>query len=71
MRTYYFFKGKDGWFQDTYTQAGELIWVQVTDIKKAYRVSSAWLINHMVDDELTGYEYKVERRNRKYELIEE
>ena len=71
MRTYYYFRDRQGWFKENYTQQGKLVWTHTNDIRKAYRVDSAWLIKHQVSKQLSGYYYWIEQRDHYQKLITE
>ena len=71
MRTYYYFRDHSGWFKENYTQQGKLVWTHTNDIRKAYRVDSAWLIKHQVSKQLSGYYYWIEQRDHYQKLITE
>ena len=71
MRLYYYFRDHQGWFKENYTQQGKLVWTHTNDIRKAYRVDSAWLIKHQVSKQLSGYYYWIEQRDHYQKLITE
>ncbi|GEP75478.1 hypothetical protein [Weissella thailandensis] len=69
MRVYYYFRDRQGWFKENYTQQGKLVWTRTPEIREAFRTDSYWLLQHHIVKQLEGYEYKVEKRDHYQNLI--
>lgn len=60
MRTYYYFKDRQGYFKLGYDREGKRVMMRTTDKRHAYRTSSEWLVKHMVSKWLVDYYYWIE-----------
>ena len=71
MRLYYYFRTDNKhWLKENYDITGKLIWTETTEIKRAFRVSNQWIIRHLIHDELLGWEYEVETRDWRQNVVE-
>ena len=70
MRLYYYFKTDNKhWLKENYDITGKLIWTETTELSRAFRVSNQWIIKHLIHEELLDWEYKIETRDWRQNLV--
>lgn len=70
MRLYYYFKTDNKhWLKENYDITGKLIWTETTELSRAFRVSNQWIIKHLIHEELLDWEYEIETRDWRQNLV--